>query len=124
MNPNNRRLNEEKIRAEILNLLGYRQEAEVGSLRGVWFHNNLECDPPDPLSSIECLLPLMQEYWIDLGPRFGEGDWVAMGRTLVGAGGARRLGGAYFRVLHDRAATAICCCALLCAGFDLKHFMN
>lgn len=93
-----------------------------GYERYVWTDDGVEA-MPDPTTSLDDALPLMARYFIEVGPRFGEGDWVARGLVEVsGAYEHVRDEDEAFVELNDSAALAVCLVALRCADRDLKDF--
>lgn len=104
-----------KIREECLKLMGWGRVPGLGSLRGVWFGPDGEGDPPDPTTSLDHALPLIEKYGMAVAPpNVADALWLA--QVIHGYPNVARLAKA------DSPCLAICLCALRCDGRDLDEF--
>lgn len=119
----------QKIRGACLELMGWRRETSKNFLDGkedvIWTHKDgrdryegvpLPDPLPDPTTSLDDALPLFDRFAMALyrgHPIEGEGWRCVDDRTNEGDEDD---------AFADTAPLAVCLCALLCAGRDLKEF--
>ena len=104
-----------KIREECLKLMGWKHDPTLGLWGGPFVNwrdpsgkHVLESGIPDPTTSLDDALPLMEKYGV--APRkFGK--W-----TSIPWDSAKNIQEA------DTAPLSVCLCALLCAGHNLDDF--
>lgn len=119
-----------KIREECLKLMGWTPSSYVeGASTYTHWHadETVKLDredstqfPPDPTTSLDDALPLMERY--DISPfRTHDGMWAASKPCCRAAAEAFE-NVTYEEQVANRPALAICLVALRCAGHDLDDF--